>query len=70
VILLWNIDHSTGLVNGARGTIVGFERSRGRSKIFKDVLPVVEFRLKVGDQELTETRVILEQESEMKQGNT
>jgi hypothetical protein len=38
--------------------------------VFEDVLPVIEFRLKFGDQEITETKVIVEQESEMKQGNT
>lgn len=70
MILLWNIDHSSGLVNGARGKVVGFENSRGRSKIFKFHLPVVEFRLRIGDKELTETRVVVEQESEIKQGNT
>jgi hypothetical protein len=70
VILLWNLDHSTGLVNGARGRVIGFEKCRGRSEVFEDVLPVIEFRLKFGDQEITETKVIVEQESEMKQGNT
>jgi ATP-dependent DNA helicase PIF1 len=70
VMLLWNIDHSTGLVNGARGRVIGFEKNRGRSEIFEDVLPVIEFRLKFGEQEITETKVIIEQETEIKQGNT
>jgi hypothetical protein len=67
-MLLWNLDCSIGLVNGARGRVIAFEKSRGRSELFKD-LPRVEFRLRVGDNEVTETQLICEQETEIRQGN-
>ena len=68
VMLLWNLESTVGLVNGARGKVVSFEKSRGRSEIFK-TLPVVEFRLRFQDEEVTETRVICEQETEIRQGS-
>ncbi len=55
-MLLKNISTQQGLVNGARGTVVGFEESRGRSKLF-EMLPVVKFDVVVGSAPVQEVTV-------------
>ena len=67
VMLLKNQSVARGLVNGARGVVVGFERSEGRSDIFSDV-PVVEFSVRLGDVCSTETISVVEEVSDIRVG--
>ena len=67
-MLLKNVSVGRGLVNGARGVVVGFEKSKGRSELFPH-LPVVEFIVKVGDIESVESICVPEEESDLKVGD-
>jgi len=67
-MLLKNLSVERGLVNGARGVVKGFEWSRGRSEVF-DHLPEVEFRVRLGDGEMSyETMVIKEEVTDIQSG--
>ena len=47
-MLLKNLDTSHGLVNGARGVVIGFEKSEKRSNLYS-YLPLVRFEVKIAD---------------------
>ena len=66
-MLLKNLSTSRGLVNGARGTIIGFEKSNGRSEYYP-FLPVVKFRVVVGNQQADEVVVLPHDTWDIKQG--
>jgi hypothetical protein len=42
-MLLRNHNTEAGLVNGTRGRVVAWETSGGRSAIFNEMIPMVEF---------------------------
>jgi ATP-dependent DNA helicase PIF1 len=69
VMLLKNLDVSSGLVNGTRGEVVHFERSEKRSNLYAEV-PVVRFEVSVGDQRSYETRTIIEESWEIGSSKT
>jgi hypothetical protein len=55
-MLLKNLDTARGLVNGARGTVIGFEAGKNRSAYFA-VLPVVKFNVVLGSAPVEEVVV-------------
>lgn len=67
VMLLKNLDTENGLVNGARGTVVDFERSSGRTD-FCPMLPVVNFSVVVGSIRREERVVLTPEVWEVKLG--
>ena len=67
VMLLKNLDTSRGLVNGARGVVVGFEASSHRSKYY-NMLPIVKFECTVGSNKSVEEIVLIEESWEVKSG--
>ena len=66
-MLLKNLDTSRGLVNGARGVVVGFEASNHRSKCY-NMLPIVKFECTVGSSKSVEEIVLCEESWEVKSG--
>lgn len=69
VMLLKNLDTERGLVNGARGTVVDFERSNSRTS-FCSLLPVVNFTIIMGSTRSEERMVLMPETWEVKLGET
>lgn len=69
VMLLKNLDTERGLVNGARGTVVDFERSNGRTS-FSSVLPVVNFAVVIGSERSEERVTLIPDTWEVKLGDS
>jgi hypothetical protein len=67
-MLLKNLDSDIGLVNGARGTVIGFEKA-GLIATRYSVLPVVKFHIVMGGEESYETRTLKEESWEVKMGD-
>lgn len=68
VMLLKNLSTSRGLVNGARGTVIGFEPSNGRSEYYP-FLPRVKFCVVLGQEKLEEVVTLPHEAWEIKQGD-
>ena len=68
VMLLKNLNTESGLVNGARGTVIGFEKSNGRTPYYP-MIPVVKFKTLVGGIENEETITIIHDTWEVKSGD-
>lgn len=68
VMLLKNLSASEGLVNGARGSVIGFEKANGRSAFYPH-LPVVKFQVFVGSEKREEVRTITHDSWDIKQGD-
>ncbi len=66
-MLLKNISTEQGLVNGARGTVIGFEKSSGRTTLYP-VLPVVKFSTLVGGERQDTTLSLTPESWEIKLG--
>lgn len=69
VMLLKNLNTAEGLVNGARGTVIGFERSNGRSAHYP-MLPIVKFDVIVGSERHEVTEVLPHDTWDVKNGDT
>lgn len=67
VMLVKNLSTGEGLINGARGTVLGFEPSNGRSGYFPR-LPVVKFEVIVGSERREIIHVLKHELWEIKQG--
>lgn len=69
VMLLKNLDTEAGLVNGARGTVIGFEKAAGRTN-FCARIPVVNFIVLMGGERLEVRRALLPESWEIKLGES
>jgi ribosomal protein S12 len=67
-MLLKNLDSDIGLINGARGTVIGFEKVVDRSSRYP-MLPVVKFHIVMGGEESYETKTLKEESWEVKMGD-
>ena len=67
-MLLKNVSTSRGLVNGARGVVVGFEESARRSEHYA-MLPIVKFECVLGSQKVVEEICVVEDTWEINSGN-
>jgi hypothetical protein len=68
-MLLKNLSTESGLVNGSRGTVVGFERSYQRSSHYP-WLPVVKFQVMIGNDKHDEIVTLNEESWDIRQGET
>lgn len=68
VMLLKNLDSESGLVNGTRGTVIGFERNPDRASNYR-TLPVVKFQMILGGVKSECTQTIKEESWDIKQGD-
>lgn len=67
VMLTKNLSTADGLVNGARGIIIGFEKSGGKS--FFSQLPIVKFSIILGSEKKEELITLIHDTWEIKQGD-
>lgn len=67
-MLLKNLDTENGLVNGARGMVIGFEKSLGKSNYYP-YLPIVKFQTIVGGVKKEEIATIKDDTWDIKQGD-
>ncbi len=67
-MLLKNLNTEIGLVNGARGTVIGFEKSNGRSAYYP-YLPVVKFQTILGNQRNEEIVTLIHETWDVKLGD-
>ncbi len=68
VMLLKNLETEAGLVNGTRGTVIGFEKSNGKSNYFP-MLPVVKFQIIIAGERTEETVTLNEHTWDVKLGD-
>jgi hypothetical protein len=66
-MLLKNLNSEIGLVNGARGTIIGFERSN--KSVYYPYLPIVKFVTVVGGEKNEVTETIMHDTWDVKSGD-
>ena len=66
-MLLKNLSTARGLVNGARGTVVGFEKSANRTANTA-FIPVVRFQVYLGSTASEETISVDQESWDIKQG--
>ena len=70
-MLLKNLETSTGLVNGARGVVIGFGPLVGSHPAFtRKRLPNVEFEVNIGGEKAKIVRTICEEEWDVTSGDT